>query len=493
MIGTAKVQESEPALRRGPVRFDLRPQRDACTRRLWRERTRRVLRVSSLIGGELVGGAVALFLALAISGGWTRASAVWPVLYPLFMLLAMGGQAALHTYGPNRARRSYTRAILGAGLAVIGLLLAGLAYPEFRLSADEYALLAVAAGVFFAGVRMLVERVIREIYRRGIGRKPTLIIGEHEAAWEILVHLIASEERRVQVVGHLAPEPVNDPTALGGLDMLGELIERHDIRSVIVSAHLEASRFQEVVRRCLTHGTSVSVVPATLSELPCRFASHELLGWPLIELEVPRLHLLQVALKRTVDIMVSLAGILLLSPLWILIALAVRLDSPGPILFRQRRLGLSGRPFTIYKFRSMRADAEARLKADSRLYRRYVENHFKLPPEEDPRITRLGAFLRKTSLDEIPQLLNVLLGGMSLVGPRPIVPKEIKNYGDEATVFLAVRPGLTGYWQINGRSGVGYPERAELDIDYIKNWSLGTDLKILLQTVPAVLRKQGAH
>ena len=138
-------------------------------------------------------------------------------------------------------------------------------------------------------------------------------------------------------------------------------------------------------------------------------------------------------------------------------------------------------------------DAEEVLRNDPFLSRRYVENDYKLPPEEDPRVTRVGRFLRRTSLDELPQLFNVLLGDMSLVGPRPVVPDEIAHYGAETRVFQAVKPGLTGHWQVSGRSDVVYPERAQLDIDYINNWGLARDLKILAGTVSAVLQRRGAH
>ena len=275
------------------------------------------------------------------------------------------------------------------------------------------------------------------------------------------------------MVGHLAPDPTKDPTALGGLDALRDLIEEHDIRNVIVSAHLDADRFREVVGCCLLHGALVSVVPAELSSIPCKFTSHQVAGWPLIELEIPRLHLLQVVVKRTLDVLVSGAAIALLAPIGLAITLAIRIDSPGPAIFRQKRLGLGGRPFRLWKYRSMRVDAEDTLRADPFLYRRYVENDYKLSPEEDPRVTRVGGFLRRTSLDELPQLFNVLLGDMSLVGPRPVVPDEILHYGADARVFLAVKPGLTGHWQVSGRSDVAYPERAQLDIDYINNWGLG--------------------
>jgi exopolysaccharide production protein ExoY len=274
---------------------------------------------------------------------------------------------------------------------------------------------------------------------------------------------------------------------------LSPLIERDDIRSVIVSAHLDTDAFRNIVRVCFAHGTPVSVVPATLTGLPCRVSPREFHGWPLIELQMPRLHLTQVILKRTVDVVLSALGLLLLSPLLALIAIAVKLDSPGPVFFRQKRLGLGGKPFTIYKFRSMRADAEEVLAANEELQRRYRENGFKLPEREDPRVSRLGAFLRKSSLDELPQLFNVLKGDMSLVGPRPIVVPELENYGEGASTFLAVRPGVTGHWQINGRSRVGYPQRALLDIEYIREWSLGSDLNILLKTVPAVIQRKGAH
>jgi len=492
MSSVAKLKQPARAPECAVPSFDLRPQRDVCAQRLRRERMRRMIRVLALVGGEMVAASVAL-LAVDLAAG--RAGlASWTLLFPLYYTLVVGGQAALGTYGSNRARRDPGRTTMGALLAVGVLVLLGDAYPQFRLPATDYLLLAALSAVLFMGVRLVIDRAIRAIYRRGIGRKPTLIIGEHEAAWEILVHLIASEERRVEVVGHLAPDPSRDPTALGGLDRLGELIEAHDIRSVIVSAQIEAERFQGVVRECLLHGTSVSIVPGTLAELPCRFSSQEFMGWPLMVLQVPRLHLLQMVLKRTVDVVGALAGLLLLAPLFAVLAVLIKRDSPGPVFFRQERLGLGGDKFCIFKFRSMRADAEERLRADPLLYRRYQENGFKLAPEEDPRLTRLGAFLRRTSLDEMPQLLNVLLGHMSLVGPRPIVTAEIANYGSERErrVFLAVKPGLTGHWQVNGRSDVGYPERAQLDIQYIKTWSLLKDLKILARTVPVLVRRQGA-
>jgi lipopolysaccharide/colanic/teichoic acid biosynthesis glycosyltransferase len=415
----------------------------------------------TLLSGEAVASGTAVLAALLLGGEAGRPTAVWS-LFPLVFLLAVGGQAVMHTYGPARERRGYLRSALGAMVSVGYLYVLGLLYPSFRLAGGEYLVLALGLGAGFALVRLAVEYLIRHIYSRELGRRRTLIIGKHEAAWNIKVHMIASDDRQAHVVGHLAPDGEEDPTALGGLHELRDLIEEHDIRSVIVSAQLDSEDFKEVVRCCLLHGASVSVVPAELSAIPCRFSSQQL-------------------------------ALILLAPLGLLIAAAIKHDSPGSAIFRQKRLGLGGRPFWVYKFRSMRPEAEKVLEADPFLYRRYVENDYKLPVDEDPRITRTGRFLRRTSLDELPQLVNVLKGDMSLVGPRPVVPDEIEHYGPDARVFLAVKPGLTGHWQINGRSDVGYPERAELDIDYITNWTLGEDLRILAGTFRAVLSRQGAH
>jgi lipopolysaccharide/colanic/teichoic acid biosynthesis glycosyltransferase len=175
--------------------------------------------------------------------------------------------------------------------------------------------------------------------------------------------------------------------------------------------------------------------------------------------------------------------------LWV----AVKLDSRGPGLFSHRRLGLNGMGFPCLKFRSMHADADERLRADGPLYREYAANDFKLPAERDPRLTRVGRFLRRTSLDELPQLLNVLRGDMSLVGPRPIVPEELEKYGHGAALFLSLKPGITGAWAVNGRSEVAYPDRADLELEYVRAWSLLGDVGILLRTVPAVLLRRGAH
>ena len=164
----------------------------------------------------------------------------------------------------------------------------------------------------------------------------------------------------------------------------------------------------------------------------------------------------------------------------------------GPIFYGQERVGRDGRLFHLYKFRSMVTNADEILRASPAVYARYVAENFKLPPAEDPRITPLGHLLRRTSLDELPQLWNVLRGHMSLVGPRAVVPEEVAEYGDYGRLLLRIKPGITGIWQVSGRSTIGYPARARMDLEYVGRRSFGRDLAILLRTLPAVIRQRGA-
>jgi exopolysaccharide production protein ExoY len=198
------------------------------------------------------------------------------------------------------------------------------------------------------------------------------------------------------------------------------------------------------------------------------------------------------ALKRAVDFVGALILIFALSPLLIVLAIAIKLDSKGPALFAHRRLGRAGKHFDCLKFRTMELDAEHRVFQDEGLRHHYVSNHFKIPLELDPRVTRLGRLLRRSSLDELPQLWNVLMGDMSMVGPRPIVALEATHYGDKLDDLLSVRPGMTGHWAVSGRNEVGYPERVEVELEYVRTRSTMTDLAIIAKTPWAVLTQRGA-
>ena len=196
------------------------------------------------------------------------------------------------------------------------------------------------------------------------------------------------------------------------------------------------------------------------------------------------------AAKRCFDVVMSLLALILLSPLFLIIAIVIRADSPGKIIYGHHRIGKNGKPLRMYKFRSMVTDADKMIERFTPEQKREYEQNYKL--ENDPRITRVGKFLRATSLDELPQLVNVLKGELSLVGPRPVVEDELAKYGENADKFLSVTPGVTGYWQANGRSDNTYEQRMEMELYYVDHASAGLDLKILWDTVWAVLKRKGA-
>jgi exopolysaccharide production protein ExoY len=214
-------------------------------------------------------------------------------------------------------------------------------------------------------------------------------------------------------------------------------------------------------------------------------------GSDLEKINVSSIYLFE---KRCLDIIGAVLGLIIVSPLFIVIKIMYCFgNSKGPLLFKQQRIGKNGKLFYIYKIRSMIVNAEEILKRNHELYQKYIRNNYKLEPDEDPRITRLGRVLRKSSLDELPQLINVLKGEMSLVGPRPIVEEELKEYKHNRQDFLLVKPGVTGFWQVCGRSDVGYPERVELELYYVYHQSLSLDIKILIKTIFIVLKKKGAY
>ncbi|MEQ8198599.1 MAG: sugar transferase [Clostridiaceae bacterium] len=196
------------------------------------------------------------------------------------------------------------------------------------------------------------------------------------------------------------------------------------------------------------------------------------------------------SVKRVLDIMISLFGLVLLSPLFLILIVVTKLDSKGPVFFAHKRIGYKGKTIGVYKFRSMVHNADEVFKSFTSEQKEEFQKNFKL--DDDPRITKIGEFLRKTSLDELPQLLNTLKGDMSIVGPRPIIQQEVEKYGEYAEKLVSVVPGLTGYWQANGRSDTTYDERVQMDMYYIDNRSFWLDIKILFKTFISVVKKEGA-
>jgi lipopolysaccharide/colanic/teichoic acid biosynthesis glycosyltransferase len=220
----------------------------------------------------------------------------------------------------------------------------------------------------------------------------------------------------------------------------------------------------------------------------------EFAGVPVLSVGGHGVEPIEEAAKRFLDLVGATALLMIFSPVLLLCALLVKVSSRGPIVFSQERLGKDGRSFRMFKFRTMYRDAEEKLRSDPKLFGLYLENNHKIPAKRDPRIVPFGRFMRASSLDELPQLFNVLRGEMSLVGPRPITPPQLEQYGEYGPLFLSVKPGITGYWQVQGRSEItDFSRRAALDIGYIRDQSLKTDVDILLRTIPAVLRRKGAH
>lgn len=273
-----------------------------------------------------------------------------------------------------------------------------------------------------------------------------------------------------------------------------------DIKVIFVmpnDSSASKGRFLEILQRVALHRDDVFVVPA-ISGLPMQgvqafnFFSHEVL---FLKIRNQLNHRGFKFVKRVVDVVGSFLGILLLLPLFIYVSYRIKKESPGPVVFVQKRVGLDGKLFNLYKFRSMSMDADMQLKSweseKPELWQEYVTNNYKL--KNDPRITKIGNLIRKTSIDELPQLLNVFLGDMSIVGPRPLLPGELVHYDKALDLYKKVRPGITGLWQISGRSHTTFDTRISLDRWYVRNWSLWQDFVILIRTVKVVLRSDGAY
>jgi exopolysaccharide biosynthesis polyprenyl glycosylphosphotransferase len=275
---------------------------------------------------------------------------------------------------------------------------------------------------------------------------------------------------------------------------LREIVSELDIERVIVAFSNDSfERTIDLVRSLKNLEVQVDVVPRLFDLVSPSTEIHTLEGIAL--LGMPPLHLSRSArlLKRTMDVVLAAAGLVVLAPLLAVIAVLIKLDSPGPVFFRQTRMGSGGDLFRIFKFRSMAADAEER-KTELVHLNRHAQpgsdpRMFKIP--DDPRITRIGRFLRRSSLDELPQLVNVLKGEMSLVGPRPLILDEDRHVGDWARTRLDLRPGITGLWQVLGRSDIPFDEMVKLDYLYVTTWSLWQDFRLLFRTIPLVLQPRG--
>ena len=371
----------------------------------------------------------------------------------------------------------------------------------FYRSAFYSRLIFIYAAILIVAILSLARAVkgiiLERLRRRGIGAVRTLIVGAGEAGRTVMRHLVAQPEFGYRVVGFLDDDPQRGNTdigrfkALGPVSNLPALLRAGGIDEVVITLPWQEHReIVRLVEQCQEHRVRACIVPDLFQLSLSRVDVEQVGGIPLISIRDISLQGGNLLFKRVFDVVVAGVALILAWPLMLLIALAIRLDSPGPVLFRQTRVGRGGRPFTLYKFRSMVAEAEM-ARASLAELNQADGPLFKI--KDDPRCTRVGRILRRFSLDELPQFYNVLRGEMSLVGPRPALPEEVAQYQDWHKKRLEVTPGLTGLWQVRGRSELTFDEMMLLDIYYAENWSLGLDLRILLETIPKVLTGQGAY
>jgi exopolysaccharide biosynthesis polyprenyl glycosylphosphotransferase len=434
-------------------------------------------------------------------GRASEAQSQYSALCLLAILCWLTLTAFTETYRPHRTERlkfqaqGLTRTLLTWALLTVAVIFS----LKFEYLSRQFIGYFISASIVFIYFRHLgTQLFLRNLRRSAHKWRTAVVIGDNEAACEHFAGLLTAAHPMgyQQVMVKPAKRGVNGNGnhAEGGYEFAGSLAEFDDVYLIGVNDGVDSPAGAEGVLALLKQGKSVHIIPSLLDTRLFRQSLGDVAGIPVLSVSKGELNPVQAAVKRFVDLVLSVLLVIVLSPLIGLVALAIKLTSPGPALFRQKRLGLEGEPFTLYKFRTMRADAEKILKESPALQAKYLQNNFKLPRGEDPRVTRLGRFLRATSLDELPQLFNVLVGEMSLVGPRPIVPHEAQQYGDATTLFMSAKPGMTGHWQVSGRSEVAeYRKRVELDLEYIRDQSLGKDLEILLRTVPAVLRRRGAN
>jgi exopolysaccharide biosynthesis polyprenyl glycosylphosphotransferase len=383
---------------------------------------------------------------------------------------------------------------------------AAFAAYEFVLQRTDFALAQtrVLAGLTWAITivavclsRFTLTTFLGWLYRRNIGMTNLLVVGAGRPGKLIMQHLADNPDLGYRVVGFIhdlegPPTDFGRFKVLGMMDEIDRIIRGYQVGEVIIA--LPSHQHQQIlrtVRICERAGADFKLLPDLFELSLSRIDVDSIEGVPLIGMRRTLTTGWQRAVKRTMDIVGAGIALLIGAPIWLLVALAIKLDSPGPVLFRQVRVGYRGETFNLFKFRSMHANAD-------QIYAAFLAQQRDHPTEKvfkdkrDPRHTRVGRFIRRTSLDEIPQFINVLKGEMSLVGPRPLQPMERDSFEDWEQAHVEVPPGLTGLWQVRGRSTITFDERILMDLYYIENWSLRLDLQILLRTIPAVLFSRGA-
>jgi exopolysaccharide biosynthesis polyprenyl glycosylphosphotransferase len=481
-------------------------ERLSLTRRAPQIMRRHLVRSAVRITVLMVGDAAALLLLRMLlrgvrDGQWLGSATAGIVnglvpqgALPLVQLLpaVLLGLIVLDTYGASDSRRDAGRIMAGATLG-LGLPFWGYLWSHFSpLAVPGFVVLATIISVSLISERHLIDNAVRRLWPVGPGAARALLIGRPEDTLRALEHPALADAREFALGGAVDPLEPRLKHGKEGFNRLCQTIKRYRADTLVLTGSLDDEAFAVVMEAAGAAGCQLYALSRSFVLGGLEFQTVWRRGAPLVSLNRPTLRGRQLLLKRALDIVISTIGVVLLSPLFLTIAAAVRLSSFGPIVFRQTRVGLGGKAFKITKFRSMVLDAEA-LREDLAPKSLYTDPRlFKV--KNDPRVTPLGTFLRRTSLDELPQLWNVLRGDMSLVGPRPPLPSEVDLYEDHHYTRFDVKPGITGPWQVSGRNSItDFEEVIRLETDYIRGWTIWKDLGILLRTVPVVLKMRGAH
>ena len=350
----------------------------------------------------------------------------------------------------------------------------------------------VFAIVYVGSFRFLYERITGVLLRAAGYRRRAVLVGSGKHIEDVAHALQDEVHAPVEMLGFisLTPRPDNGLRSLGQIGDIGAVLEAHRVQEVIIAdPDFPQETAVELVDQCHRRGVTVRVAPSTMEILVHRAEFVPGASVPLFELRPPVFDGFDYVLKRSFDFVGALLLVLVLSPLLVLIALAVWMTSRGGVIYRSWRPGIGGEPFACFKFRTMRSDAD-QVQADLESLNEASGALFKI--RDDPRLTRIGRLLRRYSLDELPQLFNVVLGQMSLVGPRPLPQRDFDQLEEWHKKRYLVLPGVTGLWQVSGRSELDFDDLVRLDFLYLERWSIGLDLTILMKTVPAVLSRRGA-
>jgi exopolysaccharide biosynthesis polyprenyl glycosylphosphotransferase len=462
------------------------------------ETFRRLGRVVSLLALDFIGVAGAIWTALGLKlalHGHFSAGLAWRetrhwVAFAYLVVVLLFARGDLFADRPRRP-----------GLARIGAALfqAMVVALVFALASGEhFSSYYIFYGSLFFGVVYI--SVLRELHLRVTGwlleqagyRRRALLVGSGRHI-EAVAHALAGRSRlRVDIAGYisLVPRPQNGLRSLGSLEDLPAVLGAERIQEVIIAdPEFPQEQAVELVDLCHRRGVTVQVAPSTMEILIDRAEFVPGQTVPLFKLRPPVVQGIDYALKRTFDLVIATLGLIFLFPILVAIAAAVKLSSQGPAIYRSVRPGIAGRPFSCFKFRTMRQHSD-QIQADLEPLNEQTGALFKI--RHDPRLTRTGRFLRRYSLDELPQLVNVLRGEMSLVGPRPLPMRDFDRLEEWHKKRYLVLPGITGLWQISGRSELDFDDLVRLDFLYLERWSIMLDLSILIKTIPAVLTRRGA-